>query len=148
MVAERNKAKAVADKASNHSNKSNLFAGGDTEPTSSWCSSKRMQIKEKCGAPKILSITVLVDGIGQEVDVLEPLHPGDALWIRYDAASIGVVLKYFRGARLNGQKKQASLPTGIYQSGEQLVATHKDEDGKKRYKVSADLDDLLAWRAK
>ena len=28
-----------------------------------------------------------------------------------------------------------------------MVATHRHDDGKKRYKVSADLDDLLAWKA-
>ena len=57
------------------------------------------------------------------------------------------MLKYLRDAGFNEQKKQACLPTGIYQSGDQLVAIHKDDDGKKRYKVSADLDDLLTWKA-
>lgn len=68
--------------------------------------------------------------------------------IKYDAASVGAVLKYYKDAGFNEQKKQASLPAGIDQSADQLVVTHKQDDGKKKYTVSVDLDDLPAWEAK
>ena len=131
--------------------KSNLFnpkeSGGD-QSGGPWVKKSLLEHKEQRSAPTPMNIIVKVDEQEHEVQVLVPSHPSDALWVRYDAATIGYVIKYLRNEGLSEPKKYKDLPKDISQSGELFVAVHKDEtSGRKKYKTSKELDAVVAWKA-
>ena len=154
IVDMRNKAKAEVDRKNNKAKeaadkpKSNLFADDDDVASSLGSMRRsRVQIKEKRKSPSTMTINVCVDGGLQQVDVLEPVHPHDSLFVKYDAATIGFVLKYMRDEGFTQQRKHTRLPAGISKNGDQFVGCHKVDGGKKKYKVSTELEDVISWKA-
>ena len=148
MMTQRNKAQLDA---TNKTTKNSLFnpsESGDDQGDGPWMKKSFSELREKRLIPTPMNIIVKVDDEEHEVQVLVPSHPMDALWVKYDASTIGHVIKYLRDEGFSEPRKQKLLPKDISQTGELFVAVHKDEaSGKKKYKTSKELDEVMAWKA-
>jgi hypothetical protein len=148
MMMLRNKAQQMAATKTGKCSLFNPIEGDQGDGDGQWMSKSRSEIKEKRLAPTSINITVNMDDGDHEVEVLAPRHPMDALWVVYDEATVGYVMKYLRDEGFSEPKKQKLLPRDISQSGDLFVGMHKDdENGKKKYRASKDLDDVIAWKA-
>jgi len=146
MMIQRNKAQQMAD---TKTGKSSLFNPSESDQDDGhWMRKSFSELREKRLAPTSMNITVKMDGGEHAIEVLVPSHPMDALWVSYDEATIGYVVKYLRDEGFSEPKKQKLLPRDISQTGDLFVGVHKDEaSGRKRYKTSKELDDVIAWKA-
>ena len=140
MMQKRSAAKANK----NNSSTCCLFEPAKAKP-------KRVSIEEKKqqrqSERSTLEISITVNGQDNLIDVLEPVHSQDALYVMCDATTLGLVIKYLRDEGFNDPKPKERLQPGIHKWGDRYMATFTDENGEKRHKVADTIDAALEKQA-
>ena len=78
----------------------------------------RHQLEAMRHAPESICFDIKVNGITEEVEVLRPVHPGDNLFVAYQAEMLTAVLHLLRASgfeKAPSRSKPANLPKGIWQ---------------------------------
>ena len=103
--------------------------------------------------PQHLSISLNVDGMTKDVNVLRSIHPMDNVFVAYEPSMIAHTLCFIRAEGFDDKKeKQAALPEGVHRRGDKFVVRYTRArlscHGKKRYgyKTCNSLDDANAVR--
>ena len=76
----------------------------------------RHQLEAMRQAPDSICLELEVNGIPKEVEVLRPVHPGDNLFVAYQAEMLAAVLHHLRASGFEEAprcSKPAGLPKGI-----------------------------------
>ena len=83
------------------------------------------------------------------IEVLRSVNAKDALYVKYDASTLGYVLKYMRVNGFAGMKPKFKHPgnKGILKREEGFVVVSTDGSGKKRFKRFHNLEDAMQAQA-
>ena len=94
--------------------------------------------------PEPITIDVILDGSTHSIEVLRPVAASDAVYVKYEASTLDIVLKLLRSGGFTGMQthNKHSGPKGIWKRGAKYVVA-KDVDGKKTYQEVASWDDAV-----
>lgn len=145
LIELRNQAAAAAETHEGH--KSTLF----DEPTPeklSFPKSTRTDQKRKREDLTTVTFPVSCDGVTMDITLAKPVHPKDAVWIKFDIDTMGHVIKFMRDSGFTDEKKQKSaVALGVYQASPgKFVACFALPDNTKRYHTTTCLQDALTWQ--
>jgi hypothetical protein len=102
-----------------------------------------------------LEISITVAGEEHCLRVVKPLHPGDGLFVEYDAAAMGIVIAFLREAGFDEDQKpraarDPTLPPGIalrHGKTDRYIVKYKKQDGSFGYKMCDSVDEAVAFQA-
>ena len=109
----------------------------------------RMEAKTKRDEHVPMSIDFEMDGATHSIEVLRPVHARDALYVSYDASSVGAVLKYMRDSGFADMKHhfQHQGAPGIHKRDNCFVVATTDGEGQKHFKRTSDIDTAMLVQA-
>ena len=126
---------------------STLFQGGgvDANTKKKKAMMTRLEMKSKRTEHVPITIDITMDGTTHTIEVLRPVHAKDALYVKYDAETLRVVLQYMRQSGFTEMKHQIKHQgaAGIQKRGGGFTVVTSDNQGQKRYKKAPNLDDAV-----
>ena len=98
--------------------------------------------------PEPITIDVILDGSTHSIEVLRPVAASDAVYVKYEASTLDIVLKFIRssGFTETPTHNKHNGPKGIWKRGAKQVVA-KDDDGKKTYTTAASMEDAVLLAA-
>ena len=128
---------------------STLFQGVDVDDNNkkkkTGLQMTKLEMKSKRNEHVPITIDINMDGTTHTIEVLRPVHAKDALYVKYDAETLRVVLQYMRQSGFTEMKPNIKHQgaAGIQKDGDGFRVVVRDDQGQKRYKKAKDLDDAV-----
>jgi len=128
---------------------STLFQGGDVDANTKKKKQNvvmtRLEMKSKRTEHVPITIDITMDGTTHTIEVLRPVHAKDALYVKYDAETLRVVLQYMRQGGFTEMKQNLKHQgaAGIQKRGCGFTVVTSDNQGQKHYKKAPNLDDAV-----
>ena len=88
--------------------------------------------------------------IPSQVVLLQPVHPSDAVYIKFEDVTVSAVLDWVRKHQFSAAKRTRNpdmLPIGISRHSKGFIVTYTAEDGSLKRKLLHELDSALAFHA-
>ena len=124
------------------------------------CSKTTADIQQQRDQLSSMSLEIEVDGETKHIQVLRPVLPRDGIFVRYDKAVLGDVIKLLRGSGFYEEQKHqyktehGDLPQdvkGIWARNiddeKSWIVAYKNAEGKEKFKKFTDLDAAVVWKA-
>ena len=94
--------------------------------------------------PEPITIDVILDGSTHSIEVLRPVAASDAVYVKYEASTLDIVLKFIRSGGFTDMQthNKHGGPKGMWKRGAKYVVA-KDVDGKKTYQEVASWEDAV-----
>ena len=129
--------------------KCSLFS--KSEPTSKKAHRiSRGEIASMRDAPKYITLSVEVDDVTHDVDVLRAVHPSDNLFVAFNDDMIATVLHVLRSKGFTSTQRDYNKddrPKGILKRKGCFVVKFEKSDGSSGYKKQRTLEDAFAFLA-